>query len=194
MGWFDNEREEQPKPAPPRSTTSDKPAAKAESTDGGSTLGERIHVNGTIVSEENLSIQGRIEGKIRAKGELTVLKGAQVRALIQGRRVRVEGAVEGDILASESVLLGSNAALQGNIKTPQLEIREGALFRGKVEMRSAETSTKTSGKAASAKPDVGTEESKASKADDEDAAEKSEPASGKAPSGTDKEETAGKSS
>lgn len=140
MGWFDSEKEDKRQaPEPGRPVTArPTPTPSSKSAGGGSTLGERVHVNGTIVCEESLRILGRIEGKIQAREELTVSKGADVRAVIQGRRVVVEGAVQGDIQASEVVLLGPTASLVGNISTPALHIQEGAFFKGKVEMRAAE--------------------------------------------------------
>lgn len=139
MGWFDNEKDEKTRTSEPVRPTPAAPAPAPTSRGGeGSTLGERLHVNGTIVCEESLRILGKIEGKIQARQELTVAKGADVRAVIQGRRVVVEGSVQGDILASEVVLLGPTASLVGNISTPALHIQEGAFFKGSVEMRSAE--------------------------------------------------------
>lgn len=145
MGWFDNEKVEKQQaaeparpgaapaaPAPAPTPTSSSRAA------AGSTLGERVHVNGTIVCEEPLRILGKVEGTIRAREDLAIAKGAEVRAVIHGRRVQVEGHVKGDVHATEVLVLGATAVLEGNIGTPSLQIHEGAFFKGTVEMRTAE--------------------------------------------------------
>jgi len=61
--------------------------------------------------------------------------------VINGTEVLVEGTVNGDINASQTLVLGATAVLTGNIKTPSLQIREGAFFRGQVTMQQAEKAT-----------------------------------------------------
>lgn len=156
MGWFDSEKDDKGQAVEPvRSAPVTPSPAPSSGRSDGSTLGERIHVDGTIVSEEGLKILGRVEGKIQARQELTVAKGARVLAVIQGRRVVIEGAVKGDIRASEVVLLGPTASLEGNISTPSLQIQEGAFFKGNVEMKQAEpvkAADKSSAKVADKSP------------------------------------------
>lgn len=162
MGWFDSDKGDKPdssavsspQPQPARTSA---PAPTGREPEG-STLGRKVHVNGTIVCEEPLRVQGRVEGTIRAREDLSIAQGAEVRAVIYGRRIHVEGAVKGDVHASERLVLGSTAVLEGNIGAPSLQIQEGAFFKGSVEMRTAE-STPASGKdstktpARAAKPD-----------------------------------------
>jgi len=145
MGWFDNEQgtEKQPPPPQPKkepmSTTAPpknmKTAQPNTEETGGSTLGPQIHVDGTIVCGEDLTILGRVEGTIRAKGTLTIARDADVRASIDGQRVLLHGKVEGDVQGAERVVLGPEAQLDGNIQAPALEISEGAYFKGKVDMQ-----------------------------------------------------------
>lgn len=144
MGWFDNEQgseRQPPSPQPtkepmPRSTPPKNPSPKPEPVEGGgSTLGREIHVDGTIVCNEDLTILGKVEGTIRAKGTLTIAREADVRAAIDGQRVIVMGEVEGDVEGAERVVLGPAARLDGNIKAPALEISEGAYFKGNVDMQ-----------------------------------------------------------
>jgi len=142
MGWFDNEQEEgKPTAAAPQSTAvvPPRPAARnppAGAETGSSTLGRQIHVDGTIVCDEDLTILGRVDGTIRAKGTLVIAKEADVRAKIDGERVMVHGKVRGNVHGAEIVVLGQTGRLSGNIETPILEIIEGARFKGSVEMKS----------------------------------------------------------
>lgn len=144
MGWFDNEKDDKPQAPPSPSASPARPTAVAPAARAGdgSTLGERVHVNGTIVCEESLSILGKVEGTIHARQDLTIVKGADVRAVIHGRKVNVQGTVTGDVHATEVVVLGPSASLTGNIRTPSLQIQEGAFFKGSVEMSSAEPAKK----------------------------------------------------
>ena len=144
MGWFDQEKEAQ-KPAAPATTSTavasapaSTPArAAAPAPTGGSVLGSKLAVNGTISSEEDLTIEGRIEGTIRSSRTLRVVEGASVKAVIHGHTVLIEGTVDGDVHAVEAVVLGATASLTGNVKTPSLNITDGAFFKGSVDMKSA---------------------------------------------------------
>lgn len=139
MGWFDNEQQEgKPNTAPV--TPAGPPARPVVHNnpgppDSGSTLGREIHIDGTIVCQEDLTIIGRVDGTIRAKGTLVIAKDADVHAKIDGQRVMVQGKVDGNVQGAERVTLGGTARLIGNIETPILEIVEGAVFRGTVEMK-----------------------------------------------------------
>jgi len=143
MGWFDNEQQDGSNPAAPTpQSTTPRPMAQnptAPSAETGSTLGRQIHVDGTIRCDEDLTILGRVDGTIHAKGTLVVAKEADVRAKIDGQRVMVHGKVTGNVQGAERVTLGQTARLTGNIETPTLEIIEGAHFKGNVEMKSART-------------------------------------------------------
>lgn len=173
MGWFDNEQEEGMKPAstsqsapsrpaasnsnnPGNSASSPNPASKSPSRDSsgsGSTLGPQIHIDGTIVCDEDLTILGRVDGTIRAKGTLVIANDADVHATIDGQRVVVHGKVDGDVHGDERVTIGQTGHLKGNIETPSLEIVEGAHFKGNVDMKKPSAgSTEKPAKPMAAKP------------------------------------------
>jgi len=138
MGWFDNEQQDGKPAAPAPQSAPQRPVAQssapATTAGSGSTLGRQIQIDGTIVCEEDLTILGRVEGTIRAKGTLVIAKEADVHAKIDGQRVMVHGKVNGNVEGEERVVLGQTAHLVGNIHTPTLEIIEGARFKGNVEM------------------------------------------------------------
>ena len=166
MGWFDNEQDGQqpnaaaPHQAPSRTVAKAAPAAAPES---GSTLGRQIHVDGTIVCDEDLTILGRVDGTLRAKGTLVIAKEADVRAKIDGQRVLVHGKVNGNVHGAERVVLGQTARLTGNIEAPTLEIIEGAYFKGNVEMQAPKPAKKEA--APAAKPKFSAEKKAASDED-----------------------------
>ena len=150
MGWFDNEDDAErpqasPTQAPPRPT----PKVPAATSESGSTLGRRIHVDGTIVCGEDLTILGRVDGTIRAKGTLVIAKEADVRAKIDGQRVLVHGKVDGNVRGAERVILGQTARLTGNVEAPTVEIIEGAYFKGNIDMKLAKPAKEEAEKKAS---------------------------------------------
>lgn len=140
MGWFDNEQDAEnrppgaaPQPGSPR-PAAPRAASSGSGSDSGSTLGREIHVDGTIVCDEDLTILGKVDGTIRAKGTLVVATDADVHAKIDGQRVVVHGKVDGNVQGAELVVVGQTGHLTGNIQTPTLEIVEGAHFKGSVDM------------------------------------------------------------
>ena len=58
----------------------------------------------------------------------------KVQADIDAGAVTIDGAVQGNIKASESVRLGAGSSVQGSVLTPRIGIDDGARLRGKVEM------------------------------------------------------------
>ena len=150
MGWFDNEDDaERPQASPPQAPPRPIPKARTVAPENGSTLGRRIHVDGTIVCGEDLTILGKVDGTIRAKGTLVIAKEADVRAKIDGQRVLVHGKVDGNVRGAERVVLGQTARLTGNVEAPTLEIIEGAYFKGNIDMKPAKPAKQEAEKKAS---------------------------------------------
>lgn len=142
MGWFDKEaiKEEATKEnaqfAPEsRHIASPLPSPSPPPAVAGSTVGKRVHINGTIVSDEDLMILGRVDGTIHARQTLLIAAGAEVKAVVHGRKVVLDGAVDGDVHGAETVVLGATASLVGNITSPSLQIHEGAFFKGSIVMK-----------------------------------------------------------
>ncbi len=141
MGWFDNEQDAENRPtgtaAQPSNPRPTAPRSSPAKDSSGSTLGRQIHVDGAIVCDEDLTILGKVDGTIRAKGTLVISSDADVHAKIDGQRVIVHGKVDGDVEGAELVVIGQTGHLTGNIRTPTLEIVEGAHFKGSVDMKAA---------------------------------------------------------
>jgi cytoskeletal protein CcmA (bactofilin family) len=99
------------------------------------TIGPSITIKGEVSGNEDLLIQGRVEGSIDLKERaVTVGPDGKVNADIDGRVVTVEGKVEGNLQALEQVILKSSARVQGDIKAPRVVLEDGATFRGMVDM------------------------------------------------------------
>jgi cytoskeletal protein CcmA (bactofilin family) len=97
-------------------------------------IGPRIAVRGSIAGDEDLVIEGRVEGSVSLTGHLVVAEPGTVEANLEATSVEVHGEVVGDIVASRSVEIERTARVHGNIRAPRVIIRDGAQFRGRVEM------------------------------------------------------------
>lgn len=105
------------------------------------TAGERMSIlpptlrfKGELSADEDLLIQGQIEGTIKHTQRVTVGKEGKVKANISAQVIKVEGTVEGDLHAERSVYVEDSGNLRGNIHAPSVCLVEGSKFNGSVDM------------------------------------------------------------
>jgi len=110
-----------------------------------STLGAGIIVRGDIKSEENVTIDGILEGSIVSTRDVFIGTEGKVKADITASNVIIAGKVVGNVTAMNKVDLTSSGQLQGNIRAPKLAIAESALFKGSIDMSSPESSKSRTG-------------------------------------------------
>lgn len=82
----------------------------------------------------NLRINGKFEGNLEVRGNLTIGSGAQVNADILGDNIIIGGKVRGRITAKERLTLLPTAMVEGDIYPARLNVAEGAVFEGKCSM------------------------------------------------------------
>jgi len=115
---------------------------------------ESVFIKGELSVEEDLTVEGRVEGKIEMKDHnLWIGPQAKVNAEIHAKSVIVAGDVIGNIFASEMVEIKLSGSVVGNIKCPRVSIVDGASFKGSIdtETRADATTRLDSPKAESAK-------------------------------------------
>jgi cytoskeletal protein CcmA (bactofilin family) len=97
--------------------------------------------SGTVVSGDAefkgmLRIDGHFTGRVRSeKGSLIVSAGGVVDANIEVAAAKINGTVNGDIVATGRVEFGRSARVRGQLQTPALVIEEGAIFEGSCRMQ-----------------------------------------------------------
>jgi cytoskeletal protein CcmA (bactofilin family) len=103
------------------------------------TIGPSIVIRGEVSGNEDLLIQGQIDGAVTlGLHSVTVGSGGRVKAGIRGRIITVEGAVEGDLDAEEQIVLRGTARVKGDLSAPRVVLEDGASFRGLVDMGATE--------------------------------------------------------
>lgn len=95
-------------------------------------VGDVVNFTGEISFKSMLRIDGRFSGNVISQdGTLIVSTGAQVtEAVIKVAVAKINGTVEGDILASEQLVLGRTANVKGVVTAPALVVEEGAVLNG----------------------------------------------------------------
>ena len=97
-------------------------------------LGKTLLFRGELTAEEDVILQGRVEGSIRHARNLIIGTEGSVQGDVYASHLTVEGLVEGDLHCSEAVIVRATAQVRGNIFAPRVGIMEGATFNGRIEM------------------------------------------------------------
>ncbi|HEY4014227.1 MAG TPA: polymer-forming cytoskeletal protein [Polyangiaceae bacterium] len=98
-----------------------------------SVIGRATRVHGRVTGGGDLEVDGFVDGEVAVEGDVTVDAHGMVGAGVRGRRVVVRGAVKGDLVGEEAVLLEEGARVVGDVRAPRVAIASGALVRGFVE-------------------------------------------------------------
>lgn len=97
-------------------------------------IGKSLRIEGKIVSEDNLTINGQVEGTIEVgDNTLAIGVGATVTADLAARAITISGAVKGSVVAKERVDVRSTGTVVGDITSPRLVLADGAVITGKID-------------------------------------------------------------
>ena len=118
------------------SSTSSRTAPNFEvRTRSASVIGPTLRIKGELSANEDLIIEGEIEGKIAHQDKnLTVGKTGRVKADIHAQQVEILGQVDGDIRGDDIVKLAKSAEVHGNIHCARIAMEDGARFTGMITM------------------------------------------------------------
>ncbi|MGH9366391.1 MAG: bactofilin family protein [Thermoanaerobaculia bacterium] len=101
-------------------------------------MGQQARFVGEIFGDEDILINGRLEGNVRINHGVTVGPNGDVIGELHAKSVVVAGRVEGKILAQERAELLPSAAVKGSVQAPKVVIAEGARLEGSVAMSAPE--------------------------------------------------------
>jgi cytoskeletal protein CcmA (bactofilin family) len=121
----------------PRQQTAATPTASIPQSDRPgktSVVGKTLFVKGTVSSDEEVLILGKIEGTLNIKNRVVVGKSGLVNADIEAREVVVQGTVNGNVNGSYKVEVVPDGVLNGNIVSQRVVLAEGAIFKGNIDM------------------------------------------------------------
>lgn len=113
-------------------------------------IGQSVQIKGTLNSNEDLTIEGKVDGKILVKDHnLTIGANGRIIAEVHAKTVVVVGTVNGNITADDKVELAPSGTVNGDIRAPRVAISDGAKFKGSIDMgaKAASTQPATSTKA-----------------------------------------------
>ena len=110
----------------PATTPSDRSAAR---------LGGSLHVKGEITGNEDLHVDGSVEGLVQLEDrKLTVGASAKLTADVVAREVVVYGSVKGNLRARDRIEIKKDGSVIGDLTTARIMIEDGAYFKGSIEI------------------------------------------------------------
>ena len=106
-------------------------------------IGPSIQIKGELQGDEDLTIDGRVEGKIELRDHnLTIGANGKIKADLYAKTIVIAGDVVGSAYAAERVELAPTGRLTGDIHSPRITIADGAHFKGSVDMERAGDATR----------------------------------------------------
>jgi len=97
-------------------------------------VGKSVIFRGDVVSSEDMTIDGRVEGTIEVRDHALIIgPDADIHADIVAKTVTILGAVTGSITAQEKVEIRETGSVAGDVLSPRIAMLDGAVLRGRVE-------------------------------------------------------------
>jgi cytoskeletal protein CcmA (bactofilin family) len=97
-------------------------------------IGTALTIEGKVISTQDLTIDGRVEGTIElGSHELMIGSAAKIKADLVAQTITISGAVTGNVTATNIVDLRATGSVEGDITTPRLVMADGATIKGRVD-------------------------------------------------------------
>lgn len=97
-------------------------------------IGRGLFIKGELHGEEDLIIEGRVEGEITLQKHLIIESTGVILADIQTENITIKGEMRGNMSATDKVTIFADARVVGDITAPRVVIEDGAQFKGHIEM------------------------------------------------------------
>lgn len=99
------------------------------------TIGSSIKIKGELSGNEDLVIQGAVEGTVQLKdNNVSIGEQGRIQADVFAKSITVQGELSGDLHASERVTVTSSGKVKGNIVAPRVVLEDGSSFKGSIDM------------------------------------------------------------
>lgn len=116
-------------------------AKREEYQEGGvpeTIVGATVKIEGDLISEGDIKIDGLVVGKIKTTKNLYVGPMAKIEADVEAANALLAGVVKGDIKIKENLQIQETGKVDGNVTCSRLAIAEGAHFSGSCTMPEVE--------------------------------------------------------
>lgn len=106
-----------------------------DGTRGAGLIGKNIRIKGVVRGKEDLVVEGEVDGSITLpEHHLLLERPSRTTAEVRARNATIRGRHRGNAEAIDKIEITSEAVMIGDLRAPRLVIREGAKFRGTIDM------------------------------------------------------------
>ena len=99
------------------------------------TIGQSIVFKGELTGDEDLEIEGEVEGEVNLRNhQLTIGANGCLKAEVTAKSIIVIGQVTGNLVATERIEVQATGVVEGDVKAPRLNVQEGAVLNGSIDM------------------------------------------------------------
>lgn len=99
------------------------------------TIGQSIVFKGELTGDEDLEIDGQVEGTVNLKNhQLTIGANGNLTAEVTAKNIVVIGRVTGNLVAAERIEVQATGIVDGDVRAPRLNVQEGAVLNGSIDM------------------------------------------------------------
>ena len=99
-----------------------------------SLIGASIKIKGEVYGDENLVIEGSVDGFVQLPSHDLTIGATGTAANLLAKSIKIDGTVEGNIEGSDIVTVSKTGKVKGDITAPRVRLEEGAQFRGSIDM------------------------------------------------------------
>jgi cytoskeletal protein CcmA (bactofilin family) len=123
-----------PTPAPVAAPAISQPRQAPPPASTPTVFGQSMKIIGEVTSDEELYLDGDLDGKLILRNRLTVGPNSKVNANIKAQEIIVFGTIKGNVESESRVSLRTGASIVGDIKTAGIVIEDGAYFKGGIDI------------------------------------------------------------
>jgi cytoskeletal protein CcmA (bactofilin family) len=99
------------------------------------TIGQSIVFKGELTGDEDLEIDGQVEGTVNlGNHQLTVGPNGNLKAEVTAKNIVVIGKVTGNLVAADRIEVQATGIIDGDVRAPRLNVQEGAVLNGSIDM------------------------------------------------------------
>lgn|SRR5690554_5272167 len=96
-------------------------------------------IEGKIVHETSLRIDGKIYGEIKCEGDVYIGTSGFAEEKISAKNIFISGEVKGELIATNKIHIKQTGKVSGDVQCDGLTIDEGGIFNGNSTIRGSET-------------------------------------------------------
>lgn len=134
--WNRPQQTDDPQSPLPEPVQSNPLPVTKEPAAGRAVLGPSITIKGDLSGEEDLVIEGQVEGQVTFKNHtVTIGPTGRVQADVSCKTIIVDGQVQGNLFGEELVIIRKSSHVQGNAVASRVHLEDGAIFRGSIDMQ-----------------------------------------------------------